>query len=141
MIVLFLMILIQWLSLLLEHALGMYGLFTATVLMGVVGMRDETKKWMYIVHTCMVSLYADVLFGRPLGQTALVFGILLCIWLYVARFSRTRVIAFLGLGLVAAFFLEPQGNNLLRVLSVLVVLWFFVRHIHMHTQSQEISLR
>lgn len=119
----------QWMGLFFEHALGLYGLLTSIVFMSI-GVGDEKRKWLLMAHLVVVSIFADVVFGRTLGITAVIYGAALVTWSYVARLSRARFFAFLALGMFVAFFLEPQHEHLIRVLFVLLAMWIVMRSIH-----------
>lgn len=130
----------QWTGLFLEHALGLYGLLTSIVFMSI-GVGDEKRKWLLMAHLVIVSLCADVMFGRTLGITAVVYGAALVVWSYVARLSRARFFAFIALGMLVSFFLESQREHLIRVLFVLLAMWVVMRSINFQTKSQEIVLK
>lgn len=130
----------QWVALFLEHALGWYGLLVSLCFIAF-GVQDEKKKWLIIAHTMIVSVFADVMFGRPLGQSLVVFGVVFIVWSFVAQLSRLRIVAFMALGMGSALFLDPQREHLLRVGVVLLLMWLVMRRIQRNTHSQEIVLK
>lgn len=131
---------LAWLALFLEHALGLYGLLVAMLCISF-SIQDERKKWVIVVHTSIVCMFADVMFGRVIGQSLVVYGVVLMMWSVAARFSRTRVFTFMALGMGSAFFLDPQRDHILRVMVVLACMWTMMRGVSMNTRSQEITLK
>lgn len=130
----------QWLALFLEHALGLYGLLVAVFFI-CFSIRDEKKRWIIIAHTSVVCIFADVMFGRMLGQSLVVYGVVFIIWSFIAQLSRMRVFAFIALGIGSAFFLEPQREHLFRVFVVLLLMWMMMRKVNINTRLQEIVLK
>lgn len=137
---LFLLMGFQWVALFVEHALGWYGLLVSLCFIAF-GVQDEKKKWLIIAHTMIVCVFADVIFGRPIGQSLVVYGAVFILWSFVAQLSRMRVVAFMALGMGSALFLDPQHEHLLRVSVVLLLMWLVMRRIHINTHAQEIVLK
>jgi len=138
MILLVVMCGLQWLALFVEHALGWYGGVVALLLIGMGMVPDEKWRWLFFIHTVAMSVCVDVVFGRPLGMSAMVYGVALSMWMLVARLSRARMFVFmtLGLGTVGVF----HQDNMLRAGIVLMVIWIGVRGVRMQHASQEMTL-
>ena len=129
----------QWLVLFFEHAWGWYGSVIATLLIGMGTIPDEKRRWMFLAHAVVLSVCADVIFGQPLGVHAIVYGVILGVWMIVATLSRARMFIFMALGLIAVGVFHP--DDLLRSVVVLLVIWIGVRRVRIQHESQETMLK
>lgn len=141
MIEVFLLCALLWLGLFLEHSLGVYGLLTVLVLMGSGMVGDGVRKWIVMIHIIIVSICADAVFGRTPGMTTLIFGLILIMWSFVARFSRARFFAFMALGVLVFVLLYPEREHFIRFMIVYIVMWIAMKGVHMQTATQEIMLK
>lgn len=133
------MLSVQWLALFLEHALGWYGGVIATLLIGIGMIPDEKRRWLFLVHAVVLSVCTDAVFGRPLGVSAMMYGVMLSVWMVAATLSRARMFVFMVLGLIAVGVFHR--DDILRAGVVLVVIWMGVRGVRMQHESQEMILK
>lgn len=119
-----------------EVAFGLYGCFFAASLLLFPGSK-RYRIW-YVSLLFIATFFADLVYQRPAGATAVVLGVVLLIWNGVRRLSRWRFFAYLGLGIAASLPLPGYKGHILIISIMLILLWGIVRLVNAMTKPTEI---
>lgn len=125
----------------LELTFGLDGLFFAVSIL--VCAWNSSENWIFAICFFMSAGVADLVFGRPFGQTALIVGISLICWHSVQNVSRWRFFAYMALGGASTFSLSLSSAwqpSWIKTLIALISMWVVIRTLHMQRTSREIHI-
>lgn len=125
----------------LELTFGLGGVFFATSILACSW--NSGGNWIFATCFFMSAGVADLVFGRPFGQTALIVGIALMCWHSVQNVSRWRFLAYVALGGVSTFFLSLSSAwrpSWLITFIALMSAWVIIRTLHVQRTLLEIHI-
>jgi uncharacterized membrane protein YccC len=124
----------------LELAFSLSGLLFATCVLAYSWSGRGNEHVVFTVSFFIVALWADVVFGRVMGETAIVLSAALLIWRAVQNLSRWRLLAYLALGSGSVYLLDQHARWPLPFIALLAM-WALIRLMHAQRGGHEIHIR
>jgi hypothetical protein len=124
----------------LELAFSLSGLMFATCVLAYSRSGRGNEHVVFTVSFFAISIWADVVFGRMLGETVVVLSIALLIWRAVQNLSRWRLVAYLVLGSGSVYLLNQHARWPLPFVA-LFAMWAVIRLMHAQRGGHEIHIR